>query len=275
MKRKWLAIGIILLFIGVTVAPSINQSIVTASQEDDLVEVTTQACGIQGYGDTTVKLTRQQYQDLEEYLVEFRARLNQTTTREEAVPIFKDAVVELHKYGLLPKGMSVEQAQKLVTGRFQKSSMKENIKGLANETNSMCLIEGTHEDAFTMHIFLFNLLLIIDKLAGMIYNSDLSSLITDIIQAIVWSDVFQKIDFLTSIYFWGGHGSITTIGLLGLRSWTGFIEGGFRKLPGTSTIHLGVIGFTGFHITNMDYNFNMHIDFIGSALYVNIISYPY
>ena len=104
MKRKWLAIGIILLFVGVTIAPTINFNIVKASTDDDLVEVTTQACGIQGYGNTTVKLTREQYQDLEQYLVEFRARLNQTSTREEAVPIFKDAVVELDKYGLLPKG---------------------------------------------------------------------------------------------------------------------------------------------------------------------------
>jgi hypothetical protein len=101
------------LFVGVAIAPTINQSVVTASTDDDLVEVTTQACGIQGYGDTTVKLTREQYQNLEQYLVEFRARLNQTTTREEAVPIFKEAVVELDKYGLLPKGMSVEKGTEI------------------------------------------------------------------------------------------------------------------------------------------------------------------
>ncbi len=89
-----------------------------ASQDDDLVEVTAQACGIQGYGDTTVKLTRKQYQNLESYLVEFRARLNQITTREEAVPIFKEAVVELDKYGLLPRGMSVERVQRLIVDRF-------------------------------------------------------------------------------------------------------------------------------------------------------------
>ena len=116
--RKCLAIGIILLFVGVTIAPTINFNTVKASQEDDLVEVTTQACGIQGYGNTTMKLTREQYQNLEQYLVDFRARLNQTTTRGEAVPIFKDAVVELDKYGLLPKGMSIKTTQKLVTSQF-------------------------------------------------------------------------------------------------------------------------------------------------------------
>jgi hypothetical protein len=66
-----------------------------------------------------VKLTRKQYNDLEHYLVEFRARLNKTSTREEAVPIFKEAEVVLNKYGLLPRGMSVKQAQKLVIGDYK------------------------------------------------------------------------------------------------------------------------------------------------------------
>jgi hypothetical protein len=116
--RRIFALGVILLFIGVSIAPSVNQSVVKASDDNDLVEVTTQVCGIKGYGNTTVKLTREQYQNVEDYLVEFRAKLNQTSTREEAVLIFKEAVVELNTYGLLPKGMSVEQTQKLVTSGY-------------------------------------------------------------------------------------------------------------------------------------------------------------
>ena len=117
--RKCLPVGIILLFIGVAVAPSINFKVVKASNDNDLVAVTSQACGIQGFGNTTVKLTRQQYQNLEQYLVDFRARLNQTTTREEAVPIFKEAVVELNKYGLLPKGLSQREAERFVLGAYE------------------------------------------------------------------------------------------------------------------------------------------------------------
>jgi hypothetical protein len=147
MKRKCLAVGIILLFIGVTIAPTINFNIVKASNDNDLVEVTTQACGINGFGNTTVKLTREQYQNLEQYLVDFRARLNQTSTREEAVPIFKEAVVELNKYGLLPKGMSVEKAQRLMTGGqntglshlIEKTSFVNRINDLKN-SNYLCLV---------------------------------------------------------------------------------------------------------------------------------------
>ena len=146
--RKSLAVAVILLFIGIAVAPSINLSVVKASNDNDLVEVTTQACGIQGYGNTTVKLTRQQYQNLEQYLVDFRARLNQTTTRAEAVPIFKEAVVELNKYGLLPKGMRVEKTQRLVVGRYQNLQMCSKYFDIINHLtlndteNRYCLIAG-------------------------------------------------------------------------------------------------------------------------------------
>ena len=87
-----MAIGIILLFIGVAFAPSINSSVVKAS--DDLVEVTSQACGIQGFGNTTVRLTRQQYENLEKYIVNFQAKLNQTATLEDTIPLFKEAILE-------------------------------------------------------------------------------------------------------------------------------------------------------------------------------------
>ena len=146
--KKILALGIILLFIGVAFAPSINFNVVKASSDNDLVEVTTQACGINGFGNTTVKLTKQQYQNLEQYLVDFRARLNKTTTRDEAVPIFKEAVVELDKYGLLPKRMSVQKAEKLVTGEFLNKRMMNALEMIAkkkmvsNEANYLCLTVG-------------------------------------------------------------------------------------------------------------------------------------
>jgi len=144
MKRKCLAIGIIFLFIGVAITPSINFNIVKASHDKDLVEVTTQACGINGFEDTSVKLTREQYQNLERYLVEFKTRLNLTTTKEEAVPIFMEAVVELNKYGLLPERMSVERAHRLVTGWYQKSIEKvlnnRYHEIVPNLLNTFCLL---------------------------------------------------------------------------------------------------------------------------------------
>jgi hypothetical protein len=152
--RKWLAVGIILLFVGIAIAPSINFQVVKASNDSDLVEVTSQACGIQEYGDTTVALTKQQCNDLKQYLVEFRARLNQTSTREEAVSIFKEAVVELDKYGLLPKGMSIEKAQRLVTiGEHAENIIQYMKKFKPSSTNAFCLFSGIFGNATDFNIF--------------------------------------------------------------------------------------------------------------------------
>ena len=116
MKRKWVVFGIILLFIGVAVAPSITISVVKASNNDDLVEVTTLACGIKGYRDTTVKITRQQARELDQLFESLNRKLDTAISREESVHIYHEATIELSMYGLLPQGMTIDQAQHLVMG---------------------------------------------------------------------------------------------------------------------------------------------------------------
>jgi hypothetical protein len=290
MKRKCLAVGIILLFIGVAVAPSINFTVVKASNDTDLVEVTTQACGIKGFGDTTVKLTREQYQNLEQYLVEFRARLNQTTTREEVVPLFKDTVVELNKYGLLPKGMSVEVAQRLITNKYQNKRETNNL-GLMNRylqnsniDNSFCLIAGTaHEVGFVRVLFnsvcatifrlyeiLYDHFEFISKLTLLNYLYQV--LFNSYIAVILLKTLYGFINLGIGIYLSSDSGNINTIGLSGEKSWSGSIHGGFDKFPKIPYNYvLGVIGFTGFHITFIVPIANFAFsDFIGFALAVDL-----
>jgi hypothetical protein len=248
MIRKWLAVGIILLFVGVTLAPTINFNAVKASTDDDLVEVTTQAYGIQGYGNTTVKLTREQYKDLEEYLVEFRARLNQTSTREEAIPIFKEAVVELDTYGLLPKGMSVEDVQrkKIVDASFSL------VAGFTTDTISfpvffpfrqsfLNLIYFFNNDLFTyIWAFAYLFLIIRRNFFPLFLSGELS--------------FGCRIDpeHGTTKYI-PSKGWVYSIGLL-TQNWSGDIYGQIRKLepfaflPPFQTFYSGILGFTGLNI---------------------------
>jgi hypothetical protein len=111
MIRKWLAIGIILLFVGVTISPTINYSVVKAT-DDDLVVVTTQVCGIQGYGNTMVKLSRGHYAELDYLFDTLNRNLENASSRQEAKRILQDAVMQLDRYGVLPAGMTVKQAQR-------------------------------------------------------------------------------------------------------------------------------------------------------------------
>ncbi len=262
--KKWLVVGIILLFVGVTIAPTINFNTVKATTDDDLVEVTTQACGIQGYGNTTVKLTREQYQSLEEYLVEFRARLNQTSTREEAVPIFKDAVVELDKYGLLPKGMNTEQAQYVVTGGSHNLRINTLIrdilkkKNLNDSANILCFITGHSKDTEIVTLFSKVLSFGFLSILGLLVNLPLAIYLFFAIVLLGIEMVFLALDYLRPIILWsdiyikGGNCSLFSLGLGGYKNWVGTFSG---------YIH----GFTGFKLL-LDLETPIEFFYIGFAL---------
>jgi hypothetical protein len=289
--KKILSVGIILLLMGVAVTPSINTSVVKASQDNDLVEVTTQACGIQGYGNTTVKLTREQYNDLEQYLVEFRARLNQTTTREEAIPIFKEAVMELDKYGLLPKGMSVERAQRLVlsssnvkNGEFFRKIFWDNQKegflvsnlfslvcGLCS--NSVCF-SGTYSFLRTMLSLTTNLHSL-NYLFGALASIDfLLHFVRFLFPLYLFGEItfgrFEDYHGYGDNHHYPSTGWISSIGILGVKTWSDNFYGRIREIEihggvfeaAITHFYTGIIGFTGLSLSNSGYSNFM----IGSCL---------
>jgi hypothetical protein len=230
-----LTLGIILLFFGVAIAPTITFTTVKASNDNDLVEVTTQACGIKGYGDTTVKLTREQYQNLKQYLVDFRARLNQTTTREEAVPIFKEAVVELDTYGLLPKEMNLKQAQRLV---------------LDLSSNYLCLVAGTIRNGTTAGL-LAGIGQVIYTLGAIFKNWLVVFLGELLIRISVLINLFNPIGFFATFLI--ETGNITTVGLLGIKIFnihnildSAIISNFFGiKITNIETREISLLGFAG------------------------------
>ena len=306
MKKQIIATTIILLFIGVAIVPNINFTVVKASQDDDLVEVTTQACGIKGYGDTTVKLTREQYQNLEQYLVEFRARLNQTSTREEAIPIFKDAVVELEKYGLLPMGMSVQQAQNLVTFSNRKVSqlrpikpniLKQSISLSNNNTiDFFCMIAGESTNTYfqtllnTAAILLSGLFVILPSffILGAFIWSVIHSV--DSVLLYILAIIATAVDtgLLGVVFpFLLTHSGISVVGIIRYASSQGWIHltahsnvwvngtfnGSFPTIPNSDFTFMGspgVIGFTGLHLKT---NATSHKSYyFGTALVVAVTS---
>jgi hypothetical protein len=217
--RKVIGIGIGLLLISVTLAPSIDFIVVKASDENTLTVVTSEVYGIEGVGETTVPLTKQQYQHLKQYLVDFNARLNQTSSREEIGLMFKEAVVELNRYGLLPRGLSVERAQKAVLGERFNPIVQNFLKKIPSSDviNLLCYFF-----AHTYFAFEDTIWILIEVLtAFLFYRYDLkifrflSSLIFDYSQ-------FKPFRFMNRVWVAGpGIGGITysyfTLGLLGIR----------------------------------------------------------
>ncbi len=141
--KKLLVVGVIVLFLGLAVAPSINANV---SKESELVEITTEICGLGG-GKHTVQLTQEEAEEVEQLFENIRLQLNESTSREEAKEIFNKAIVELDKYGLLG-GLSVKQAQRLITGMFQTQRFFNRMfpRTLDENENKFCLIAGMTSD---------------------------------------------------------------------------------------------------------------------------------
>ena len=130
-KRNCIGVSfVVLLFIGVAFVPSINFNVAKASDAKELIEVTSQACGINGFGNTTVKPTKQQYAELEQLFNTIKTQLSVVETRDEAKEVLNEAIIELNNYGLLPEGITVDQAQKLVTGNFQNTNLEPSLNRL-------------------------------------------------------------------------------------------------------------------------------------------------
>jgi hypothetical protein len=131
LPRKCGAVAAVLFCIGVALSPGFTSCIVSASSVKDMVEVTVEACGVKGFRPFTVSLTKPQYEMLTRYLDGLMERLNGTKSMDDTVLLFHEAVGEINTYGLLPRGMSVRQAQMLVRGPAQHS------KGFSGVENSV------------------------------------------------------------------------------------------------------------------------------------------
>lgn len=249
--RKVLAIAVIFLFIGLAVAPSIDANV----SKENLVEFTTEFCGLNG-GKQTVRLTQQDAGEVELLFNSIREKLNATESREETEKIFKESVVELDKYGLLGE-LSVKQAQKFITGWHQnpriaefleKTNINSFIKG-----NFLCLISGNTDytmfDGFFSTLFLILCFLFIGLeifvvlWMGTHYFSNffplsLGQTISLGVQGVQWT--------------YPANGWVFTNGLTGVKKWEGNIIGDICL--GILDELIGVTGFTGIKIRNSGTN---------------------
>ena len=298
--KKSLAVAVILLFLGVAFAPSINANISKASIDSKLVEITTEICGLNG-GKHTVQLTKEEAEEVEKLIDDIERRLDRTETREETVEIFNEAVVELDKYGLLG-GMSVEQIQKLVTGRYQNQRVMKLLEivfdnNQANDaSNYLCLIIGETTGARLVGLVEIGCSALLYALFVIYFISELAfelfvPILLEIRSSIIaLNNFYQNMTFPiiggTGIISLGGkrpssspgpplenyhaEGWVWTQGLNGNKSWNGTFYGSIRSLKSPiyayHTYYIGATGFLGVKLTKDDGK----EFFLGSALMVKI-----
>jgi len=140
MDKRILLGSIIAVVILVLV--SFSSVVAKVSTEDELVEFDVEFSGLGKKH--KVKLTQQEASKFELLFDDIEQRLSEVETREEAEYIYKEAIVELDKYGLLGR-FSVKQTQEIIFGKY-KESYKYEIQHdnlFYNEIhNSNCLVLG-------------------------------------------------------------------------------------------------------------------------------------
>ena len=298
--KKCLAVAVILLFIGLALAPSINANISKASIDSELAEITAEVCGLNG-GKHTVQLTKEDAVEVEKLIDDIERRLDRVETREETVEIFNEAVVELDRYGLLG-GMSVEQTQKLVTGGYQDSRVMKLLEMLfdnnqaTDASNYLCLIIGETTGTRLVGLVEIGCSALLYTLFVVYFISELAfglfvPILLEIRSSIIaLNNFYQNMTFPiiggTGIIALGGkrpssspgpplenyhaEGWVWTQGLNSKKSWNGTFYGSIRSLKSPiyayQTYYIGATGFLGIKLTKDDGK----QFFLGSALRVGI-----
>ncbi len=256
--KKLISVTVILLFIGLSFAPSINANV----GKEESVEFTTEVCGLNG-GKQTVQLTQQQAEEVEVLFNSIREKLNATESREDAEEIFKEAVIELDKYGLLG-GLSIKQAQRLVTSgnynpRLEKALEKTSMD-LRVKRNFCCLLAG-NTDYTNFNGFLSNLFLL---LSFLFIGLDVFVILWMI--SYYFTNLFP-ISFGQTIslgvqgtqWTYPANGWVYSIGIIGVRQWEGDIIGNIRQ--GILDDLIGITGFVGIKIYDNSANDIFYIGF--------------
>jgi len=260
MFKKALATLVILLFLGLALAPSINADV----EKDDLVELDVEFCGLGGKH--TVKLTQEEYNEVELIFEDIQEKVSCVESDDEAVEIFNEAIVKLDKYGLLG-GLSVKHVQRIFSNlqRLMDNKFLQRIASfitLNDDENSLCFISGrlSHIDFFRYIAVIFDS-----------YNFVLNFLpIFNLCSSISVSCETWEHEGNGELY--KSNGIITTRGLNGLIKLNGEIKGCLKEIQcglgmGGWFYYIGVQGFFGIQLTNP---VNDVSNFFGFARRVNV-----
>jgi len=268
MLRGFAFVAVFLLM-AAALAPTVQRGAVKAAQDQGFIEVTSEACGIQGCGSRTIQLTKAQYDELQRYLAGFHARLDNVTTREEAIPLYKEAIGELDRYHLLPPGMSPQQAERLVLLAQRLPLASERPRSSNVSENHVALIAGRLENIYfySQVCIILNTLVVILYLISLFMGLGyrlfqiLGSLLLFLYEL---DNTVSPVSFFDTIRAEGAYGWVYTIGLNGVKAWEGHIYGSAHH-PIYGIYYPFVYGFTGLKLRLGD---GHQYFFLGTALEV-------
>ena len=120
------------------------------------MEVTTRLCGTLGYPPSTVSLSRQEAENLTQYLDLLLERWNATRSEEEALLLLHEVVASLKTYGVLPPGMDTGYVQSVLRRAYHQAKTfpavesplvnrwgnHQQMLGKATTVNALCALSA-------------------------------------------------------------------------------------------------------------------------------------
>jgi hypothetical protein len=278
--KNGLVVGVILLFVGVAVQPSVAT---VEQQKEELVEINIHLCKPEGIENHNVLITRKQKVELDNLIENFKSELDTIETLEEITSLYKNMTISLYELGLFPKDMSLKEVQQLTIEGHEINNCYMEDLSTRTQTNSteinnvLCLVSG--ETTYTIHEYrtfrgtvrLIVLLYILfgwkdglfkilaqyanshPIIIGRIFGIGLRELLFDYWGTLVWK-------------YYPANGWIHTASLLGEQQIEGDLWGNllYPSIPILLLLYYnpGILGFIGLRID---------LFYIGTALHVKVI----
>jgi hypothetical protein len=278
--KKIIVIGIIILFIGLAVIPSINANDSRIPVKNKLVDTSIRIYRDRGITPFTVRLTERESKEIDVIFDNLKVSLDTAVTGEEIDEIYDDAVESLYELGLFPR-MTLKEAKQLVNGKSVKS--RPGNLGTGDE-NFNCQISGTLSNSNCYHGTLGSLFrgrflfLFINILVYLFYGRINLPYFKGRILEIIFGTNFIIYD---AVDYYPAAGWVHSNGSNGVIKWDGRFYGNIdywereeENPPGYKFKEGRYIGVTEFNGVFIDSLYDYKVNFLGNAEHVSLSYTP-
>ncbi|HWR63133.1 MAG TPA: hypothetical protein VN365_01880 [Candidatus Thermoplasmatota archaeon] len=273
-KKIGVVTCLFMLLMSVLVTSIIQYPVVATNYQhiEETEEVVVQIMDESNTKEIVMTLTKQKADELETAIEVLSNRLQNATSREEIITIYREALYLFQSFGFF----SEREHRKILQLFETKGSMNlfHEMTQLASweiTWNVCCSIAG---DTTNTH-FAGIRSIALEKIATYLQQHRRGSLITSLIFLFLLLDSLKPYSFWHRIYLGRLHipggiipaeGWIVTCGLTGMRKWNDSITGNIIKDPWYDST--GVIGFTGIKILHKSFT---RFFYLGTALFVSLM----
>ena len=153
--KKLIVAGFSLLAVGLLVLSSQANVVGYQTQPKDVV-LQVEVTGLPSK--KTVRLSDNEYQQFNNYIIEFQQCLNASHSLNETKSLFKKALERFNQYGFLPNGVTPEFLYTRICRNLPKHIKQTFSRNTSQVNNRICLVAGIAGEVYfdNIYCYLFN-----------------------------------------------------------------------------------------------------------------------